>query len=203
MLQKTLESPLDYKEIKPVNPKGNQPWIFIGRTDAKVEAPIIWPPGAKRQFIKRPWCWGRLKARGEGDSRGWDGWMASPTRWTWVWANSGRWWRTGKPGHAAVHGVAKNQTELICNNSKSSYSMLCRVQPGDSGFQSPGPLTGKAVAISLKPRGEVAEGPVESPEDFIPMELDVWLCLLRNRLFPAISKQGCHSPQQQNLANVS
>ena len=67
--------------------------------------------------------------------------------------------------------------------------MLCRVQPGGSGFQSPGPLTGKAVAISLQPRGEVAEGPVESPEDFIPVELDVWLCLLRNRLFPAISKQ--------------
>jgi len=53
VLQKTLESPLDNKEIKPVNPKGNQPWIFIGRTDAKVEAPVIWPPGAKRQFIKK------------------------------------------------------------------------------------------------------------------------------------------------------
>ena len=47
---------------------------------------------------KRPWCWERLKAGGEGGDRGWDGWMASPTRWTWVWANSGRRWRTGKPG---------------------------------------------------------------------------------------------------------
>ena len=47
---------------------------------------------------KRPWCWERLKARGEGDDRGWDGWMASPTLWTWVWANSGSWWWTGKPG---------------------------------------------------------------------------------------------------------
>ena len=46
---------------------------------------------------KRPWCWERLKARGEGDNRGQDGWMASPIQWTWVWANSGRWWRTGKP----------------------------------------------------------------------------------------------------------
>ena len=45
---------------------------------------------------KTPWCWERLKA-GEGDNRGWDGWMASPTQWTWVWANSRRWWRTGKP----------------------------------------------------------------------------------------------------------
>ena len=47
---------------------------------------------------KRPWCWERLKARGEGDDRGWDGWMASPTQWTWVWANSKKWWQTAKPG---------------------------------------------------------------------------------------------------------
>ena len=47
---------------------------------------------------KRPWCWERLRARGEGDNRGWDGWMAPPTRWTWVWASSGSWWWTGKPG---------------------------------------------------------------------------------------------------------
>ena len=47
---------------------------------------------------KRPWCWKRLKVGGEGEDRGWDGWMASPTRWTWVWANSRRWWWTGRPG---------------------------------------------------------------------------------------------------------
>ena len=77
--------------------KGNQPWVFTGRNDA--EAPIFWPPDAKSQLIGkiRPWCWERLKAKGEGDDREWDGWMASLTQWTWVWANSGRWWRTGKP----------------------------------------------------------------------------------------------------------
>ena len=48
--------------------------------------------------LKRPWCWERLKAGGEGDDRGWDGWMASPTQWTWVWINSGSWWWTGRPG---------------------------------------------------------------------------------------------------------
>ena len=48
--------------------------------------------------LKRPWCWKRLKAGGEGDNRGWDGWMASPTRWTWVWVDSGNWWWTGRPG---------------------------------------------------------------------------------------------------------
>ena len=47
---------------------------------------------------KRPWCWEGLGAGGEGDDRGWDGWMASPTRWTWVWVNSGSWWWTGRPG---------------------------------------------------------------------------------------------------------
>ena len=51
LLEKTLESPLDWKEIKPVNPKGNQPSIFIGRTDAEAEAPIFWPPDAKSQLI--------------------------------------------------------------------------------------------------------------------------------------------------------
>ena len=48
--------------------------------------------------LKRPWCWERLKAGGEGDDRGWDGWMALPTQWTWVWVNSGSWWQTGMPG---------------------------------------------------------------------------------------------------------
>ena len=53
VLQKALESPLDYKEIKPVNPKGNQPWIFIGRTDAEAEAPIPWPPDANNWLIRK------------------------------------------------------------------------------------------------------------------------------------------------------
>ena len=48
--------------------------------------------------LKRPWCWERLRAGGEGDDRGWDGWMASPIQWTWVWVNSGSWWWTGRPG---------------------------------------------------------------------------------------------------------
>ena len=99
VLEKSLESALDYKEIKPVNPKGNQSWIFIGRADAKAEAPILWPSDLKNWLIgKDPdvgkdWRWG-----GEGDDRGWDGWMSSLTQQTWVWANFGRWWRTRNPG---------------------------------------------------------------------------------------------------------
>ena len=87
---RTLESPLDCKKIKPVSPKGNQPWMFIGRTDAEAEAPILWPPDVKSQLTGKDWCWERLRAAGEGDDRGWDGWLASPTQWTWAWANSGR-----------------------------------------------------------------------------------------------------------------
>ena len=96
VLEKTLESPLDYKEVKSVSSKGNQAWVFIGRTDAKVETPILWPLHEKRR--KRLWCWEGLGAGGEEDDRRWDGWIASLTQWTWVWVNSGSWWWTGRPG---------------------------------------------------------------------------------------------------------
>ena len=98
VLEKTLESPLDCEEIQPVYPKGNLSWVFIGRTDAEAETPILWPPDVKNWHWKRPWCWGRLKAGGEGDDRKWDGWMASPTQWTWVCTSSKNWWWSGKPG---------------------------------------------------------------------------------------------------------
>ena len=89
VLEKNLRIPLGCKEIQPVNPKGNQSWIFIGRTDGEAETPIVWPPDAKKPtHWKRPWHWERLKARGEGDDRGWDDWMASLTQWTWVWVGS-------------------------------------------------------------------------------------------------------------------
>ena len=166
MLVKTLESPLDSKKTKLVNPKGNQSWIFIGRTDAAAETPILWPPDVKNWFFwKDPETgkdW-RLEEKGTredemvgwhhwldehefehtpgvGDRQGslvccspwgqkesdttewlnwtelyhqtlklgkikrrrrrgkWDGWRASPTQWTWIWANSGRRWWIGKPG---------------------------------------------------------------------------------------------------------
>ena len=99
VLEKTLESPLDCKEIPPVRPKGNQSWIFIGRTDAGAETPNTLATWCKELIhLKRPWCWERLKVGGERDDRGWDGWMASLTQWTWVWVNSGSWWWTGQPG---------------------------------------------------------------------------------------------------------
>ena len=99
---------LDCKEIQPVHTKGNQSWIFIGRTDAEAETPIRGPPdGEELTHWKRSWCWEGLKAGGKGDNRGWDGWMASPTRWMWVWANSGSWWWTGKPGLLQAMGLQR------------------------------------------------------------------------------------------------
>ena len=83
---------------QPVNPKRNQPWIFTGRTDAVAEAPILRLPGEKSRLIgKDPWCWERLRGGGKGDYREWDGWTASPSQPTWIWANSGKQWWTGKP----------------------------------------------------------------------------------------------------------
>ena len=87
---------LDCKEIKTVNPKGNQPWIFIGRTDA--EASILWPPDSKSWLTGKDPDAGKDWGQERGGHRGWDGWMASLTQWTCAWANSRRQWRTGKPG---------------------------------------------------------------------------------------------------------
>ena len=95
-LEKTLESPLDCQEIQPVHPKGNQSWIFIGRTAAEAETPILWPPDVKNGLIgKDPDAGKDWRQRGEVDDRGWDGWMASPTQWRWVWVNSENCWWTG------------------------------------------------------------------------------------------------------------
>ena len=99
VLEKTLESPLDCRETQPIHPKGNQSWMFIGRTDVEAETPILWPPDAKRWLIWKLSDTGKnWRQEEKGTNRGWDGWMASPTQWTWVWVNYGSWWWTGRPG---------------------------------------------------------------------------------------------------------
>ena len=97
VLEKTLESPLDCKEIQPVHLKAvlgvhwkDWCWSWNSNTLAtSCEELTHW---------KRLWCWEGLGAGGEGDDRGWAGWMASLTQWTWVWVNYGSWWWTGRPG---------------------------------------------------------------------------------------------------------
>ena len=118
VLEGTLENPLDCKEIKPVNPKGNQPWIFIGRTD---EAPILWSPDVKsRLFGKnleagKDW---RQEEKGTTEDRQ-DGCMASRTQWIWVWANSRRLWKTGKPGVLQSRGHKEPDITEQLNNTRA------------------------------------------------------------------------------------
>ena len=95
VLEKTLESPLDCREIQPVHPKGNQSWIFIRKTDAEAETPILWPPRAKNWPIWKDPDAGKDWRSEEKGITGWDGLMASLIVWTRV--SSGRWWWTGKP----------------------------------------------------------------------------------------------------------
>ena len=142
------------KGVKPVSPKGDQFWMFIRRTDAEAGASMLWPPEEKswhirkdpdagkdwrreekgmtedemagwHQWLSGPWCWERLKAGGEGDGRGWGGWMASLTQWTWVWTSSGKRWSTGRPGVLQVHGVAESDmTERLNDSSVSFHSLI-------------------------------------------------------------------------------
>ena len=128
VLEKTLESPLDSKEIQPVHPKGNQSWIFIERTDVEAETPILGHLIRRTDSLERPWCWERLRAGGEGEDRGWDGWMASPTQWTGVWVDSGSWWWTGRPGVLQSMGSQRVRhdwaTELNWNKQLSLNIVL-------------------------------------------------------------------------------
>ena len=113
----SLESPLDCKEIQPVNPKGNhwKDWCWSWNSNTLA----TWCE--KLTHWKRPWCWERLKVGGEGDDRGWDGWMASPTQWTWVWIGSGTWWWTGRPIMLQSMGL-----------QKVGYNWATELNPGPS-----------------------------------------------------------------------
>ena len=132
VLEKTLESPLDCKEIQSVHSEGDQSWDFFGRNDAKAETPVLWPPHAEKlTHWKRLWCWEGLGAGGKVDDRGWDGWIASPTGRTWVWVNSGSWWWTGRPGmlrFMASQRVGHDWATELNRTELSNYHILKKVK---------------------------------------------------------------------------
>ena len=118
MLEETLEIPLDCKEIQPVHPKGDQSWIFRKDLCWSWNSNTLATWCEELTHLKRPWCWERLKAGGEGDDRGW---MASLTQWTWVWVNSGIWWWTGSPGVLQSMGSQRVRHDWATSLSLSTF----------------------------------------------------------------------------------
>ena len=110
------------KEISPEYSWKDWCWSWNSNALAKWGKELI--------HLKRPWCWERLKVGGEGDGRGWDGWMASPTWWAWAWVSSGSWWWTGKPGMLQSMGSQRVGHDWVNELSWSPNDMtpLCRVQ---------------------------------------------------------------------------
>ena len=152
------------KEIKPVSPKGNQPWTSAGRTDADVEAPILWSPDEKSQLSgKDPDAgtdWGQEEKR---RGTGWDSWMASPAPWMWVWA----WCRTGKPSVLP-----------------SSQLILCR--PFSFCLQS-FPASGPFPMSWLFSSGDQSIG-ASASASILPMNIQGWFPLGPTGLISLLSK---------------
>ena len=161
VLEKTLESPLDCKEIQPVSPKENQSWIFIERIDAEAETPILWLPDAKSWLI---WNdpdagkYGRQEEKGttEDEMVGWHHWL---DRHEFDWASSGSWWWTGKPGMLQSMGLQRVShdwaTELNWTDSLSLFYW---------GPMEPGKITNSTsvyATICLKPQRSlrISQGP--------------------------------------------
>ena len=126
---------------------------------------------------KRPWRWERLKAGGEGDNRGWDGWMASPTRWTWIWVNSWSWWWTGRPGVLHSMGLPRVghnwETEL-------NWTVIFRASQVVLVLKDPPANAGDARDVGSIPGSErSSEGGNGNPFQYScldnPMDRGTWL----------------------------
>ena len=115
---------LGLQEIQPVHSEGHQPWDFFGGNDAKAGTPVLWPPHVKSWLIGKDWYWEGLGAGGEGDDRGWDGWVASRTWWTWVWVNFGSWWWTWRPGVLRFMGSQRVGHDWV---TELNWTELCLI----------------------------------------------------------------------------
>ena len=140
VLDKTLESPLGCKEIKPLNPKGNQSWIFIGRTDAEAEASVLCPLEVKSQLIGKGPEAGKDWRQKKKWMTGWDGWTASPTQWTSL-SKHGEIVKDREVWHAAVLGV----TTTWSNNTISGH--IPRDKHGSKGYMHPSVLCSIVIIV--------------------------------------------------------
>ena len=122
---KDFKTPFQFQAHSPIQSilRENQSWIFIGKTDAEAETPILWPPDAKNWLIGKDPDAGKDWRWEEKGTRGWDVWMVSPTQWTWVWVNSGSWWWTGKPGVLHSMGHIESDTTERLNWIVSPHSL--------------------------------------------------------------------------------
>ena len=121
VLEKTLECPLDSKEIKLVNPKGNQPWSFIGKISVEAETPILWPLTAKSWLIGKDPDAGKGWRKHKKRVTGWNCWMASLTQLARVCENSGRWRRAGKPGVRHPIGSQRVRHDAVTEQQKKIF----------------------------------------------------------------------------------
>ena len=119
--------PLDFKEIKPVNPNGNQSWIFIARTDGEAEAPILWPTDGKHWLTGKDPDAGKdwrqeEKGTTEDETVGWH-----QTWWTWVWTSSRSWWWTGRPGVLQSMGSQRVRHDWVTERKFNNVYLLAMV----------------------------------------------------------------------------
>ena len=145
VLEKTLESPLDCKEIQPVSPEYSLEGLML-----KMKFQCFGHLMRRTDSFEKAWCWERLRAGGEGEDRGWDGWMASPTQWTWVWVSSRSWWWTGKPGMLQSVESQRVRHDWVTELNWTELNWIrLRVESGTMGY--PAPLAMTCYQCSLIP----------------------------------------------------
>ena len=126
----SLESPLDCK-IKPVSSKENQPWIFSERLMLKLKVQYLGHLFQRADSLEKTLMLGKIEGKRRRGGRGWDGWMAALTQWTWVWANARRWWRIGKPGVLQSMGSQRVSPDLGQQQSAGRERCGAQVAAGD------------------------------------------------------------------------
>ena len=129
VLEKTLESPLDCKEIQPVHPKGTSPGCSLEGLMLTLKLQIFGHLMWRTDSFEKTLMLGKIEGRRRRDNRGWNVWMASLTQWTWVWVNSGSWWWTGNPSMLQSMGLQRFghywATELNWTSKNNFKGALC------------------------------------------------------------------------------